>query len=208
MGSAHSHLKRCYAIRGGKIDPWGTIRVLTNGVVDPGNLATAPLYSQTGLVVWSEKLVQYGNSHFHVRISENTVLVLGKGDSLVEEISHEEFLVVEIDEALVLNDGHLVTLVGSTDWWNGWKTALSQAAAGEKPHLMSNSAFVLVDKKFASQKVIKLSWDFLMNPHVAVFTESGERIPSLVHYPLSYAKWEPWNGYANPNVTESESVTS
>lgn len=210
MESAHSHLKHCYAVRDGKIDPWGTIRILNNGVVDSGDRPGIPLPVQTGLVVWSKKLVQYGSDLYHARVSENTVQVFGRSTipySLVEEIPHDEFLVVDIHEALVHDDGHLESFCSDPDrfGWEPWKSALRQATAGERPGFLDNSPFAQVDKKFAGQRVIELSWGLLLTPgsyDVAVFTKSGERIPCKVHYPLSFAKWEPKSKYAKYSVVE------
>ncbi len=207
MESAHSHLKRCYAIRDGKIDPWGTIRILLNGVVDPGDCPGTPICVQTGLVVYSEKLVQYGNGQYRAKVLENTVQVYGTktvNNSYVEEISHDKFLVVEIHEALVHDDGHLESYCFAPDrrGRQPLKKALEQAATGKKPTLLDNSPFVQVDKKFAGQTVIELSWELRVD-HAAVFTKLGERIPSKVHHPLSYAKWEPKSEFAKYGVVDS-----
>lgn len=215
MGSAHSHLNHCYAIRDGKIDPWGTIRILADGVKDSGDFGDSsrtPLSVQTGLVVWSEKLVPYGNDCYRARVTENTVQVYGTstvGNSFVEEIPHHEFLIVKVSEAVVHDDGHLESFCSGPDrfGWEPWKSALRQAAAGERPGFLDNSPFTQVDEKFAGQRVIELSWGLsLLTPAgygVAVFTKSGERISSKVHWPLSYAKWEPTSKYAAYSVQES-----
>lgn len=218
MESAHSHLNHCYAIRDGKIDPWGTIRILADGVKDSGDFGDSsrtPLPVQTGLVVWSEKLVRYGSDLYHARVSENTVQVFGRSTvpySLVEEIPHDEFLVVNIHEALVHDDGHLESFCSGPDrfGWEPWKSALCQAAAGERPVFLDNSSFAQVDEKFAGQRVIELSWGLSLTPGsygVAVFTKSGERISSKVHWPLSYAKWEPTSKYAQFSAEESTATS-
>ena len=203
--SARSHLMRCYAINNGQIDPWGTIRVVANGVVDDGVMSNAPLPIRTGLTVYGEKLIQYGNGKFRVRISadSSTVRLFNKDEALVDEISFDDFLAVDTSEALVHDDGHLEKFCSKPGRdWQSWKKALRQAAVGKKPSLLDNSPFIQVDNKFVDQIVIALTWG-PDEQYAVVYTKDGERIPCKVHYPLSYAKWEPTSEYAQYSVSES-----
>lgn len=197
-------LKDSYAVSSGKIDPWGTIRILSNNIADPGNRSDAPFCLMAGLVLWSEKLVQYGNGRYYVKVLKNTVGVFGDAASLVEEILHDEFLVVNIHKALIHDDGHLEMFVERpyARWEIIYGVALRQATAGEKPKYLDNSPFIQVDKKFSGQNVIVLSWGTRSHYAVTVFAKTGERISSRVHYPLSFVRWEPQSEGAKYSVAD------
>lgn len=202
---ARGFLRDSYAISNGKIDPWGTIRVLVNGVADPGNRPNVPFCAMNGLVLWSEKLVRYGNGQYYVKVLENTVGVFDKKNLLVEEVSHDEFEAVEIMEALIHDDGYLEKFIERPEvrWKNIYGVALRQAATGEKPKFLDNSPFIKVntDDKFSGQHVVVLSWGIRSNYNATVFTKDGESIPSRVYYPLSFAKWEPRGDGAKHGIT-------
>lgn len=172
MSSARLYLKNSYALRNGMIAPWGTIQILSKEAGIPNPAAT-------GLTVWSEKLVPYGGKKYHAEVSEDTIRVLDEDSSLLEEISHDEFLAVNRHEALVQDDGYLFSCLSQDpSFWQPWKEALKQATAGQKPGLLDNGPFVRVDEKFAGQKVIELSWSSLSGysseDHAAVFTKEHD----------------------------------
>lgn len=208
MSTLSTYLSRCYAIRGGKIDPWGTIRLLNKTVEEPSEddeRYTAfknCIELQPGLKVWSKKLVPYGKmGGYRAVIANEVVEVVAEDGVVVEEIPHSDFIVVEVRESLVHNNGYLECTLGrGTELHDGtWAQiipALEQAAKGEKPEFCDNSPFVKVDPKLAGQEVIQLRHGTYDGEDAMVYSRDGEHIHSTFHFPLSYAKWDPTNYFA------------
>ncbi len=190
-------LRGSYTTRGGKIDPWGTIRILDGSVPQwTGNAKTEwePFCLHTGLPIWSEKLVPYGNGGYHAKVTSwDTVHVLAEDDSVVEEIPYENLVPVNLSECHVHKNGYLQynpegEIYPDGSPWYGEGDALDQAMRGENPRFLDNSPFTRVDEKLAGKEVIRLECD---SAEFIVFTKEGERLESKTHHPLSFAKWAP-----------------
>lgn len=208
MSDAAQHLPNCYAIRGGQIDPWGTIRLLSKKVGEPAE--DGKNYTdfkdcidlQPGLKVWCEKLVSYGKmGGYRAVVGMEVVEVVAEDGSIVEEIPHTDFTVVQIHECYVNELGYLEYCLGHEDedckgMWSKMMQALKEAARGERPSFLDNSPFVQVDEKLVGREVIQLAYGMLDTESAVVYTKDGERIPSKHHYPISFAKWEPTSPYA------------
>lgn len=193
---ATSYLRDSYVTRGGKIDPWGTIRILDNGVQELSAYEERlPLIFCPGLAVWSEKLVPYGKGNYRAQVRVDSVHVLVADGTIVEKIPFEDFVPAELQESYVHENGYLEYSLSRRggDFWTKINKALEQAANGEKPCFLDNSDFTQVDRTLARKEVIKLRLDSYKRLMVIVFTKEGERLESKTRHPLSFAKWEPEN---------------
>lgn len=200
-------LRGTYATRGGKIDPWGTIRILEGSVprlVGYTETEREFFCLQPGLPVWSEKLLPYGRGAYHAEVTSwDTVYVLAEDDSLVEEIPYKKFVPVELRERYVHKNGYLeYALYRDDSSWTRTIRALDQAARGERPCYLDNSDFTKVDEKLAGKEVVEIEYGSRGNLKVIVFTREGERIESKTHYPLSFAKWAPGSSAAKYSVAD------
>ncbi len=213
MSNAAKFFPHSRAIRGGAIDPWGTIRLLNKRVKEPPEDSRDYTYFkdnlelQPGLKIWSNKLVPYAKlGGYRAVVCKDVVDVVAEDGTVVEEVSALEFVVVEIHESLVYPNGYLGTSKkreekqGNMRW--RWIKSLDQASRGEKPLACDNSPFVKVDEKYAGQELLRLDFGSRDEAEAVVFTRDGDLVPSKLHYPLSFAKWAPESPAAQFSVPD------
>ncbi len=213
--------------REGKIDPWGTIRLLSKMTEETGEQDFKSLIFQAGLPVWNERLVQYGKVGTYCAVNDkNTVDVVAEDGSIVEEIPHVDFRGVRVQKTCVHSSGYLLHILepihGSGKLQDIVRTvreimqhtpndaveALMQVQRGERPTHLDNGSFTYVDKTFVGQELIELEdrEHISRDPHKPrslVYTENGIRIPSKSHRPLSYAKWDPTHPSAAHSIVDA-----
>lgn len=208
MTNTAETLSRCYATRGGMIDPWGTFRALSTSVPEPNATEyQRPLAIHPGLAMWSDKLIPFHKRNCHVRIGVRVVHVLDEKNNVVQTFKSSDFLYIkELHEVYVHPNGYLQYAMSGRERepWQRYVHALNSVTKGERPQVLDNSPFTKVDPKFAGKILVQLTHgDFGAEDETTiVYTKDGELVPSFTHRPLSFAKWDPTSRGARYSVRD------
>lgn len=172
-------------VNGGYISRYGTIRLVYADVQEMND-------PEVGSCHYSEQLLIYQNGNFRAKISGESVVVTDADGYVVGIISAENFHLVSSSgeqECVVIDCGYVMPL-SMLDKRIMIK-ALLMAEAGKRPPFGDNSLFVKVSSERKGDHVILLWLDECgRNESAAVFTLSGELIPSEVCHPLAFEKWK------------------
>jgi hypothetical protein len=188
-------LKGSFATRNGRIDPWGTIRILMEGASESGTVhIRAGRVVLPGVPIWSQKLLKFKDPMYRA-IVQDGMIVVKAGTAIVKTLSPSDCAFVEIREYLVLEEGYLQSVslrAESPQHCYDVARSLRQAGQGRPPSSMDNSTFVRIAERFASMEVLELEFsprDRNRTEHRMVFTKDGKRIPHKEEHPLSFARW-------------------
>lgn len=185
-----------YATKGGKISTYGTIRILHNSMVESVD-------DDDGLELWNKDFLPFRTGGYRVRLDSGSVKILNKKGEVVAQVSSKNISSVDTHNICIVGlDGYLFRVyknevlgVKRSIFYRNYLKGLRQIKRGEKPCFLDNSAFVKVPKRLKGRKLVVLEIDSI-NDEFKVFTKRGKLIWHQVHYPFSFAKWEPESEYA------------
>jgi hypothetical protein len=174
-------------IDGGKIYPFGIVRVLRIGQMSEEN-------DMSGLEVWSPELIAYGNPEYLAEVIGEKIIVRHKKTGVqVKTVKFSECSTCHVWQCIVSEGGFLNT-VGSMMFLFISHTdikpysALKKAVKGEDPGYYDNSTFTQVNEKHLGKRVFSFSIEELSND-VFVFDEDGYLIESESDNWLAYDRW-------------------
>ncbi len=180
------HFRNSFIRRGGKIFPFGLIKILSNGVKDP------PADDYLGLGFWSEKLLPFGGDKYYAKIMGDKVGILTRqADVLVETIDCSDFeCATEIYTVEVKDKGFLkpVGFFGARRWTaDRLKSGVIRrkiAFSGDEQDKNHPSAQVSEDFIGFELVFLGLSDNNLdLKDRCLVFTEEGKPVELILNYP-------------------------
>lgn len=200
------HFRGSYAVNVGKIDPWGTFRILCEKSVPNSGIMEEReefLFLRAGLPIWHETLAsRYNKEKHHVRVTPfGYIAVVDENGTVVEKIPSTECVAVELREVCVADNGHLFSKLGGYEQSKQYLDSIKQIAYGEKPSVLDNSMFKKVNVKYSGQELVTINHGTL-NGRSIVYTKDGKHVSCKCYYPLSYDKWTPGDYLAEKKYTK------
>lgn len=182
------NIKDCYVRLGGKIFPWGGVRILNRLVKDSRN-------PEKGVALWSYELLKFGKGGFFAEVSVygNITVRRKKDGKRVATLKSSEFHEVEVGTARVTCNGYLydlsdVTIRGqkeaSVEEQDQWAKEFDKANAGKITGI-DNSTYVRVSAHLRHAKVRVISHDVAFGDTLAVTTMDGYLLSFVEHAPFS-----------------------
>ncbi len=197
MRSATEYLRHSVVRQNGRIFPFGVIRTLDAHIQDD------PEENDSGLELWSEDLVKYGDGKHYAETKQQSgdkLFVFNKETRMeVTTILFSNIFVVDIWTCEVVSGGFLETtgslggMFDSDDILDKKDliVALNMAYRGKSPPYCDNSTFIKVDSGLVGQSLINLDLGDCFDPSHRVFTLDGKLVECEVGQWLSYARWKP-----------------
>lgn len=189
-------LTYCKVRRRGKIFPWGAVQILGKQICDDSE------NEYDGLIVWSEKLLPFGNNDHFAKISNKKIIVFRRrGRRKMAVIHINDLFTPTVWVSRVARNGYIST-VGAVGMMFDPKFRTNQsieatskileaAANGVRPPGFDNGSFVQVSPKFHGQDLIEVSFELGSHRPYGrlVFTQDGKCVIASVDTPLSYKRW-------------------
>lgn len=188
-----SLLKNCCVCQGGRILPWGMIRILNNQVIKH------PDDNCAGLAYWSPELILFGDDKHYAKIVAGNLVVFNT-------VSYEQVLIVSEDSLFIAADvlvqevveSYLFTtgLYGHPPFqdvdWGDLLEALKESSAAKPFVNQENRPIIRVSEELEGEELILLDLNLEVDEEsYKLFTYDGKAVDFKIEHPAKLFKWLP-----------------
>lgn len=187
-------VKDCYIRQGGRILPWGMIRIFNNHVIDD------PENNEAGLAFFSSELLPYGSEKYYAQIVVDKVAVFEKKSNKKMCSIREKNLypAIYVTTQEVVRGGYLFAsgFYGQAPFqdvdWEPTLQALEKATEGDYSPLLSDRTFLKVSKNLEGESLILLDLNLDCEESSSkLFTFTGTPVYFQVEHFSEKKEWLP-----------------